>query len=73
MLVQDMASGRLSRRDIPLYASQNPNFRGLGDRTFVGANSHISFEELSASDRQNESVRSSNFNNNNNLPNIQLK
>jgi len=30
---------------------QNQNLRGIADRTFVGANSAISFEELSASEK----------------------
>ena len=59
MFLQDMAAGRIMRKDIPKYMVQNPNFKGLGERTFLGANSHISFEELSASDRH-ESIRSAN-------------
>lgn len=54
-------SGKISRKEISAYAAtqHGPNFRGFADRTFVGANSAISFEELSASEK-NGSVSSRN-------------
>ena len=63
-LLQDIAAGKITSKDIPAYVAQNSNFRGLTDRTFLGANSNISFEELSASERAG-SVKS--------LPPVQLK
>lgn len=43
--------GRITRKDIPQYSHSRADsgFRGLVDRTWLGANSNISFEELSAS------------------------
>lgn len=60
MLIQDIMTGKISRKDIPAYAAANdPKLRGLmrGDRPFVGANSNISFEELSATNKP-ESIKS---------------
>ena len=53
MLIQDIMAGKITRKDIPAYAAaKDPNLRGLmRDRTFIGANSHISFEELSNSNK----------------------
>ena len=50
-MIQDIMNGKLTRKDIPAYAAQSQAFRGFVDRTFVGANSAISFEELSASEK----------------------
>lgn len=56
-LLLDVIEGKISRKDIAGYQESNPQLRGLYDRTFVGANSAISFEELSASEKAG-SVRS---------------
>ena len=53
-MIEDIAAGRLTRKDIPAYAAavgHGQNFGRFVDRTFVGANSAISFEELSASEK----------------------
>ena len=53
----DISTGKLKRADLPQATQQlMQGLCGLGnDRTFVGANSHISFEELS-SHAGNESI-----------------
>ena len=54
----DISTGKLRRRDLPAAAQelmQSMGMWGLNDRTYVGANSHISFEELS-SQAGNESM-----------------
>lgn len=57
-LLNDIASGKVQKRDLPNAFHQIMLESGvpLDDRTFVGANSNISFEELS-SKQENESLK----------------
>ena len=57
--MEDIMAGRISVQEIRKNqaAAQSNRLRNVPDRSFVGANSAISFEELSAS-REPESLRS---------------
>ena len=58
--MEDIMAGRISVQEIrrnQAAAAQTGRLRGMPDRSFIGANSAISFEELSAS-REPESLRS---------------
>ena len=58
--MEDIMAGRISVQEIrrnQAAAAQTGRLRGMQDRSFIGANSAISFEELSAS-REPESLRS---------------